>query len=158
MLIVCDLDGTVADITSRMDKAGDAPSKRDKKAFQDWLNKLQKKSDLLSDTPIRYMQAFITTLSKDYDIVYLTGRDEKYRDVTQRWLFENLFPPGRLYMRPQDDIRPTKQYKEEMMLEVVKIYRDSDIVVLDDDPEGTCSLMYKQHGFVHMKAMDNSHE
>ena len=45
-MIVFDIDGTLADIEKRMQKAGDAPSKRNKKEFQDWLNKLQRKKDL----------------------------------------------------------------------------------------------------------------
>jgi len=100
MVIVFDIDGTLADIEKRLLKAGDAPKKKNKKEFQAWLNKLQKKKDLLDDEVIKGMPTFARCLAHRFTTVYITGRAEKYRETTVMWLFKNLFPSGDLYMHP----------------------------------------------------------
>lgn len=155
MILVLDIDGSIADIGRRYDKAGDAPSKRNKKDFQAWLNKLQRKSDLLEDKPIAGMLELASAMSHKHKVVYLTGRDEKYREVTTMWLFREGFPPGDLLMRPHEDMRPTNQYKEEQMINVVKKYEDNHILVIDDDPEENCAEVYKRHGWTWLRSMEN---
>lgn len=155
MIIVFDIDGTLADIGPRYEKAGDAPKKTNKKAFQQWLNKLQKRGDLLQDKPIKCMKELAWSLMRSYQIIYLTGRDEKYRDVSIQWLFNVGFPPGELLMRPHDDIRETNLYKEEQMIEVVKKYEDNRILIFDDDPEENCNEVYKKHGWTWLRSMEN---
>lgn len=155
MLVVFDIDGTLADITYRLQKAGDAPKRASKKEFQSWLNKLQNKKDLLDDTPIKGMKKLAWALHNNYGIVYLTGRAEKYRDVTVRWLFDFGFPSGALFMREDEDMRETHVYKEEKMLDIIKTFKAEEIMVFDDDPEDTCGIMYKKHGWTHLKAMAN---
>lgn len=155
MIAVFDIDGTLADIARRYEKAGDAPPRRNKKEFQDWLNRLQKKPDLLDDEPIACMLELAGALSQKYKVVYLTGRDEKYREVTTMWLFKKGFPPGDLMMRPHDDMRVTNEYKEEQMIEVVKKHEDNHIIVFDDDPEEKCAEVYKRHGWTWLRAMEN---
>lgn len=154
MVICFDIDGTLADIEKRLLKAGDAPKKKNKKEFQAWLNKLQKKKDLLEDEPIKGMPEIARCFANSFTVVYVTGRAEKYREVTVMWLFKNLFPSGELYMRPDENMQDTDEYKQEQMLEVVKKY-GNDIVVFDDDPEDNCGPMYKKQGWTHMKAMAN---
>lgn len=155
MIAVFDIDGTLADISYRMQKAGDAPSKKNKKDFQAWLNKLQKKKDLLDDKPIKGMVDLASSLANSFTVVYITGRAEKYKDATLQWLWQHKFPPGELHMRPDDDMRDTGEYKEEQMLLVMKTYEDNNIIVFDDDPEENCHSMYKKHGWTHLKAMEN---
>jgi len=155
MIVIFDIDGTLADIGPRYEKAGDVPKRSNKKAFQVWLNKLQKRSDLLHDEPIACMLELAATLAKDYKIVYLTGRDERYREVTIQWLFNRRFPPGALMMRPHEDLRETSVYKEEQMIEIVKEYADNKLLVFDDDPEENCKTFYRKHGWTWLRSMEN---
>lgn len=155
MLVVLDIDGTLADITRRLNKAGKAPLKATKQAFQSWLDKLQPETELLKDKPIKCMQDLVTSLSKTFTIVYLTGRSEKYKDVTIQWLSKYNFPKGDLYMRPRNDFTATNIYKREQMYKIIKELKDTKVIVFDDDPEDICGPEYKKHGWTHLKAMAN---
>lgn len=47
-------------------------------------------------------------------VLITSGRDEKYRDVTYRWLVENEVPFDKLIMRPLDDTRNDAIVKDEL--------------------------------------------
>jgi hypothetical protein len=44
-------------------------------------------------------------------IVLLTGRPEKWRNITMRWLLQHDAPMHELLMRPDDDYRPAAEVK-----------------------------------------------
>lgn len=67
-----------------------------------------------------------------YDVVYLTGRPERNRRLTERWLAGFGLPTGPLYMRPDDDLRPARYVKREVLRGLA---REREIaMILDDDP------------------------
>jgi hypothetical protein len=47
-------------------------------------------------------------------IFIVTGREEKYRDVTQQWFENNSITHNGLYMRPTGDKRPDTEVKKEI--------------------------------------------
>jgi hypothetical protein len=65
------------------------------------------------------------------EIVYLTGRPERWRSDTVRWLERHGLPSGRLLMRPDDDRRPARVYKIEALHSLSE--QISVAYLLDDD-------------------------
>lgn len=66
----------------------------------------------------------------DYPVVIVTGRPEKYREVTAKWLKDNDIRYDALYMRQDGDRRPDNIAKQE----ILDLYLDkSKIEVAIDD-------------------------
>lgn len=67
------------------------------------------------------------------EIVYLTGRPERCRADTGRWLSRHRLPEGELIMRRDVDRRPARLVKVEALR---RLSRTRDVAYfLDDDPE-----------------------
>jgi beta-phosphoglucomutase-like phosphatase (HAD superfamily) len=118
---VVDIDGVVADVRHRLHHLRSRPARWDRffaSAGDDPL--LEVGSDVVRE------------LAAAYPVVWLSGRPEEQRDLTERWLAAHQLPAGRLLLRPTGDYRPAAQLK----LEVVHTLADTVGVaaVLDDDP------------------------
>lgn len=48
------------------------------------------------------------------DIIIMSGRDSKYREVTMKWLDDNNIPYDDVFMRKEDDVRQDSIVKEEL--------------------------------------------
>lgn len=71
--------------------------------------------------------------SDDHEIVWLTGRPERLREVTARWFEDHDLPAGRLLMRGDHDRRPAKDYKA---FRVRRLAAEGTVaVIVDDDPD-----------------------
>ena len=68
-------------------------------------------------------------------VVYLTGRPERCRRDTLDWLAAHGLPEGRVYMRRNDDRRPARRTKLEILN---RLARTREIRVLVDDDELVC--------------------
>ena len=150
MLVIVDIDLTLADARPRLEKAGKMPH-RTHPHFQKWLDTLQPIGALEKDPAIDTMCDLIAFLAYPTNIVYLTGRDEKYKEETTNWLDFNCLPVGELYMRPHGNKQSAKVYKEKVVKSLKARYGTG--VAIDDDIEGDCSEMYRKHGFVHLKVL-----
>jgi len=151
MLIICDIDGTLADIRPRLKKAGSCPDKKDKAAFQLWLDRLQPEAAMRKDPPIQATIDIIKLLAKKRDtkLVYLTGRSECYRKVTLSWLKKHKCPRALLIMRPNNNWWTAKKYKLSEMKKLVDMKAPQDVVIFDDDGGGDCAAMYRRQGWFH---------
>ena len=154
MLIVCDIDLTIADGRDRFKGLGEAPPTKNRRALQLWLDKLQPEDKLVEDLPIQPVIDILISLSKrpNYKLVYLTGRSEKYRPATMRWLKQANCPKAPLLMRPHNDWRTPKNCKMEMMKKLSSQY-GNEIMILDDDGAGDCSKAYTKAGWLHLKVI-----
>ena len=75
--------------------------------------------------------AIVETLAADHEIVFVTGRPEDLRSVTEAWLGEHGFGGHRLIMRGRGDRRPAARAKVELIGELAA---DRHIgIVVDDD-------------------------
>ena len=62
-------------------------------------------ADAKDDAVLDEGLAVATTLAADHEIVYLTGRPERLRRDTVKWLKDNGFPEGSCLMRRNNDRR-----------------------------------------------------
>jgi 3-deoxy-D-manno-octulosonate 8-phosphate phosphatase KdsC-like HAD superfamily phosphatase len=127
-IAVIDIDGVVADVRHRLHHI---EGRR-----KDWDGFFGAAAD---DPPHPEGIAIVQTLAADHEIVYLTGRPERLRTVTEAWLDANGIG-GRLLMRGARDRRPAAQMK----LEVVKqLARGRTIaMVVDDDSAVLAAMRY----------------
>ena len=129
-IVLCDIDGTVADITHR-----EHLLKRDGKGRVNWkaFFALQEK-----DAVREHIKAMVYESWPDCEVVFLTGRPEDYREETEQWLADNGFTYRELHMRPFGDRRPDYIIKEEILLTKLDQY---DIVIALEDREFVINML-----------------
>lgn len=116
-----DIDGVLADVTHRLHHLRARPQRWERFfAAADVDPLLDEGADRL-----REAQA-------DFEVVYLTGRPERNRRLTERWLAQHDLPTGPLYMREDDDYRPARMMKREVLRRLARTREVAS--VLDDDP------------------------
>ncbi|TXS43290.1 hypothetical protein EAO75_31705 [Streptomyces sp. uw30] len=123
-LAVFDLDNTLADTAHRQHFLERKP--RDWDAFF---------AAAPQDPPIEEGVALARESAEECEVRYLTGRPERCRRDTLDWLAEHGLPEGRLYMRRNDDRRPARRTKLEILR---RLSRTHEIRVLVDDDELVC--------------------
>lgn len=121
-LAVVDVDGVVADVRHRLHHVEQSP--------KDW-GAFFAKAD--RDPPLAEGVARVRALLEDHDVVYLTGRPEHLRHVTEAWLERHGIGECPVYMRRRGDRRPARQAKAELIAEIAR--HRTVAVVLDDDPD-----------------------
>ncbi|MFD3497053.1 hypothetical protein ACFWWT_05770 [Streptomyces sp. NPDC058676] len=123
-LAVFDLDNTLADTAHRQRFLESKP--RDWDAFF---------AAAPQDPPIDEGIALVLESARECEVVYLTGRPERCRRDTLAWLAAHGLPEGRVYMRRNDDRRPARRTKLEIL---GRLARTREIRVLVDDDELVC--------------------
>jgi len=120
--IIFDIDGTLADISHRLHHIkGD---KKDWNAFNSGIMHDAVKKDI--------KELYIICEETLNHIAIVTGRFEKYRKETEKWLLDNLFFYDELHMRPDDDYSSDYIIKE-MIWEKNFRNKNRDIVFIVDD-------------------------
>jgi hypothetical protein len=119
-LAVVDVDGVVADVRHRLHHL-DPP-----KSWPAFFA-------AAPDDPLLIPGAeLVADLDRRHEVVWLTGRPERLRPITERWLREHELPCRELHMRPDNDRRPARLFK----VGVLRGLRGRSIdVLVDDDPD-----------------------
>jgi len=118
---VFDVDGVLADVRHRLLHVQRRP--------KNWPAFFAAMSD---DAPLEVGIALAHDQAEQgHSIVYLTGRNESHRAVTDAWMQRHGLPEGRLVMRPDHDRRPARQFKPEALRRLARSYRI--VAVVDDD-------------------------
>ena len=126
MLVVFDIDGTLANIEHRLDYVRSKP--KNWKAFD---------AGIPNDKVNEPVAEMFWTLEETgaHDIVLASGRNERSRAATQDWLNANgLGGYHKLYMRKADDFRNDSIVKREMLDEIIADYGKKPDMVFDDRP------------------------
>jgi hypothetical protein len=121
MVAVIDIDGVVADVRHRLRHVTDRP--------KDWGAFFAAAAD---DPLLAEGEETVRRLAEVYDIVYLSGRPERLRVVTERWFRQHDLPEGPLLLRPYDDYRPARFFKVDTLRELSRTR--TVVVLVDDDP------------------------
>lgn len=151
-LYIIDLDGTIADDRARKIAAGPEPSRDDKLAYLHWLHDIQNEQTLAADAPIDGMATLLRGLAREQAIiVYLTAREEKYRDVTKQWLRKHNFPTAHvLLMRPNGSWASSRDLKAGCINEIKLTYPNFPMIAIDDDGSGDCAALYRDLNIPHL--------
>lgn len=118
---VFDIDGVLADVGHRLHHIAHRP--------KDW-SAFFAAAD--ADPPLAEGVERARQAAGETAIVYLTGRPEGLRRVTQDWLDRHGLPPGPLVMRRRGDFRPARQAKVDLLREISRTAPVRALV--DDDP------------------------
>ncbi|WP_331447165.1 hypothetical protein [Streptomyces xanthochromogenes] len=129
---VFDLDGTLADSSHRQRHLDRRP--RDWDAFF---------AAAPADPPLTEGVALCLAAAEECEVVYLTGRPERCRRDTLEWLAGQGLPAGTVHMRRNDDRRPARLTKLEILR---RLARGREIRMLVDDDELVCDAA-EQAGF-----------
>ncbi|MFM9596296.1 hypothetical protein ACKI1J_03930 [Streptomyces scabiei] len=124
-LAVFDLDNTLADTAHRQRFLERKP--RDWNAFF---------AAAPQDPPLAEGVALARASARECEVLYLTGRPERCRRDTVDWLAAHGLPEGRIRMRRDNDRRPARRTKLEILRELA---RNREIRVLVDDDELVCA-------------------
>jgi hypothetical protein len=108
MDVIFDIDGTLADRTHRRHFVTVKPA--------NW-NAFRAAAD--RDTVIEPVAGVLRRLQAHARIILCTGRMEKERDLTEKWLLRNRIFFDRLFMRTTDDTRPDDVIKEELLDQIL---------------------------------------
>jgi phosphoglycolate phosphatase-like HAD superfamily hydrolase len=119
--IIVDLDGTLCDVEHRVHHVkGDVKNWKEFNALipedkiYPWCNEL--------------IEAMVV---RNYKILFVTGRGEDTRSMTERWLQKHSVIFNNLYMRPLGDQREDADVKEEIFINYIKDFYQV-LFVLDD--------------------------
>lgn len=119
-IIICDIDGTIANNDHRQHLL---------KKFKDWDKFF---SQLHLDEPYFEIIEKIKEFKKNgKEIVFITGRPERYRDETNSWLEKYFKFNYELLMRPNNETRSkiivkTNIFKQNFSPEEIKIVFEND--------------------------------
>lgn len=126
-LAVFDIDGVVADVRHRLHFIERKP--------KDWPGFFAAAG---RDEPLAEGVALAREALERYDLAWLTGRPERLRTVTSRWLSALDLPATPLVMRRNRDFRPARVAKLE---ELQRLAAGRTVaMVVDDDPAVTRAL------------------
>jgi len=137
-IIICDLDGTIADLQHRLHHI-----QKENATEEDYRNFYSSES-IAKDGPI---QEVIDMVQKEEEagktIIFVSGRSDESRQATEDWLYKHInFGYSALLMRQAGDKRPDTEVKKDFLLQVLKDY---DIEkVYDDRP--SVIRMWRENG------------
>jgi acyl carrier protein len=139
--VVFDIDGTLADISHRVE----------------WVNgslgfkNFDKFHDLMAlDDPINVNVGICNILYESgLEILFITGRPESHREITLNWLWENgieFAEDERLFMRPEDmRYKPGFTFKEKLLGELKEMGVEISLVYEDDSE---CVRMWRANNII----------
>lgn len=102
---------------------------------RDWNNF---HSHCILDQPIEATMSILSAISYNYTVILLTGRNEKYRNLTELWLKNHGIMPDCLLMRQDDDFRPDYQVKSDVFDEIEQRF---EVVAAFDDNKDVLQML-----------------
>lgn len=126
-VVLVDLDGTIANNSHRQHWLKSKPANW--KAYN---------ATMSEDLPIKATLDAVRGLvhSDKADVVFVSGREETYKDVTVKWINTYYdYPFIGLYMRPEKDYRGDEIVKKELLYQAMKDldFELEDILCIFDD-------------------------
>lgn len=103
-IIICDIDGTIANLSHRLHYI-----ERDPK---DWDGFFKACTD---DAPHNDITRLLRYMTEEHQIFLFSGRSDMVRDATQAWLKNHNVPYDILRMRRAGDHRPDHEVKADMI-------------------------------------------
>lgn len=124
--IIVDIDGTVSNTDHRLHFVRDG--KKDWKSFNETMH---------LDTPRSEVISLVDLYRRNQgDVVFVSGRSDQYRGVTERWLAEHGVrkEDEMLFMRPRNDSRKDTIIKQVILDNEIRTRYSNVIACIDDRP------------------------
>jgi uncharacterized HAD superfamily protein len=118
--IICDLDGTLADIRVRLKHL--EGKKKDWKSFNKTIE---------TDALHEWCREILVRFAKDHKIIIVSGRTDDLKKQTEDWLKKFEVPYHHIFMRGSKDFRPDNIIKLEIFEREIR-ENFSVLFVLDD--------------------------
>lgn len=115
VLIICDIDGVLADCEHRLKYL----HRKDYNAFYS----IKMADDTVIKEGLSLLKALRNGASNSSTVCYATGRPKRTRNLTLNWLEAKYAPQAysdRLYMREDGDYRPSPELKVEQVEQILK--------------------------------------
>jgi hypothetical protein len=126
-IAVFDVDGVVADVRHRLHHVAGRP--------KNWRRFF---AGAGRDPALAPGVELAREYARDHRLVWLTGRPEYLRPVTEQWLARHGLPVDELLMRPASDRRPAREYKAQQLR---RLGGTGEVaIVVDDDPAVVSTL------------------
>ena len=151
-VVICDLDGTLADVNHRLHYIKNDDGTLKPYAERDWDSFNEACAEDRPNTDvIEILRSLIRSPNGARMVYFLSGRNEVVRDTTVAWLQKYVLPNESkisinkdLRMRKADDRRPDTEVKLEMVREL-GLTPDDVLCILDDRQ---CVVdMWRENGF-----------
>ncbi|WP_325050350.1 phosphatase domain-containing protein [Hyphobacterium indicum] len=142
--IIFDIDGTLANIDHRREVLAKQPI--------NWELFFSRMIDDKPNTEIVELYKLIHG-TKLFNSIIATGRPERYRPVTEKWLASNEIEFDHLMMRPDGDYRPDYKIKAEMLAKLLR--KGSDIAFVVDDRKSVVD-MWRSNNILCLQCADHS--
>lgn len=129
MLIVFDIDGTLANLDHRLHYVREKP--KNWKAFE---------LGIADDTLIEPMREILWSLAEAGNtIIFASGRNEHSHEATIQWMEDHKIwgyggTADKMYMRASGDYRNDAIVKKEILEQIIKDYKKKPDMVFDDRP------------------------
>jgi phosphoglycolate phosphatase-like HAD superfamily hydrolase len=124
---VFDIDGVLADVSHRLHHLSATPQR-----WHAFFTEA-KDDELLAEGAERLERAL-----DEGAVIYLTGRPEWTRELTERWLDQHGLPAAPLFMRANGDRRPARLTKAAVLRTLARQVRI--LTMIDDDPAVVAAL------------------
>lgn len=118
--VVVDIDGTLANTQHRKHFVESRP-----KNWAAW------NAGMSADTCHEDIRQLVTELSLRREVIICTGREDTYREVTEKWLTDNQIPFDKVFMRRAKDNRKDSIVKVEL-LDQIRQWHGEPWVWFDD--------------------------
>jgi hypothetical protein len=130
LVVICDIDNTVLDITHRFHLLDGENTN-----WEEFLSV----DNVRKDKPMWNTIDVISCLATRYPIIFLTGRNEGTRGITEEqiasmWRCQPLLNGYELYMREDGDYRKDTEIKKEMYEKYIEPNYDV-LAAFDDKPD-----------------------
>jgi hydroxymethylpyrimidine pyrophosphatase-like HAD family hydrolase len=134
MVVIFDLDGTLANIEHRRHLVTNGNNQWDK-FYKECIN----------DEVNPVVSLICKTLKKSgFNIAILSGRSDIVKEETIKWLKDNYIEYDYLYMRKKDDYTPDEKLKEKWLR---KLRNEEMVLCIFDDRQKVVD-MWREQGFV----------
>lgn len=128
-VVLCDIDGTIADTGHRLHHVQASLHVDGKKDWKKFFSEMH-----LDPVRKEVGRILIDYYNKGKTIIFMSARPEDYRDVTLKWLHDNLLTFAyTVIMRPKHDKRQDVEVKKDMLN---MYFPDKKVIhaVIDDRP------------------------
>ena len=136
MIILCDIDGVLADCSHRLHYLENKD-----------YDKFYSEEEMLKDKPIPEGIDLVSYLieSPMVELHYLTGRPYRTQETTDKWLSQFSLESPLIMMRHDHDFRKSEIVKAETLDKFLENYEigDQAIIFIDDDPLNVAGVCQK---------------